>query len=226
MGFAKEGYKWVIGAAILTFISYWLIPKDPEIILYFFFPCTFPFVLLTLFMIFFFRDPNREPDSTFDPQLSITSPADGSLCAIEEEDGNMALYVEMHVSGVHVVRAHIEGIVKKISRMQGKHHPIYFLKKNTDASSQAIRKNARVVIELEDPQGRPFLYHMVCGKLARRAVPYVKVGDHIVMGQRMGIIQFGSLIKITLPGTAYQLRKNISDRVYGGKSILCDRIVK
>jgi phosphatidylserine decarboxylase len=129
----------------------------------------------------------------------------------------------MHVSNVHVTRARLDGKVKSVTRVGGKHYPIYFLKKRVGSDSEAIRKNARVIIELEDNQGRPFIYHLVCGYLARRAKPYVKVGDIIKEGQKMGVISFGSLVKVTLPGNKYKLVAKISDNVIGGQTIICER---
>ena len=62
----------------------------------------------------------------------------------------------MHVTNVHVTRAHIDGKIKSVERTGGKHHPIYFFKKNVGATSQAIKKNARVTMVVEDMAGKEF----------------------------------------------------------------------
>jgi phosphatidylserine decarboxylase len=224
MGFAKEGYPWVIGWGILTFFSiywnnymgiwYWVL----------FISLTIPLIWITGFMIFFFRDPFRKPDLGFIEGKSVLCPADGTFCGIEEESGNLALYIEMHASNVHITRAHLNGTIKKITRARGNHYPIYFFKRTSGTTTKSIKKNARVIIELEDSQGRPFLYHMICGILARRAKPFVKEGDIIHQGQKLGIIQFGSMVKITLPGTNYKLVSNLLQNVYGGQTILCEKL--
>ena len=225
MGYAKHGYPWVIGMALITAASYyWMTQQHGWVQLVLLFAIAIPFSILTWFVFYFFRDPDRIPDISDHPEKSVVSPADGRLCAVEEEAGNLAVYIEMHASNVHVTRAHTDGIVKRIQRVAGKHHPIYLLKKTSNSESKAVRKNARVIIEMEDNLGRPFIYQMICGKMARRAVPYVKEGQVITKGQKMGIIQFGSMVKITLPGTKYQMRAKLSDNVFGGRTIICDRI--
>jgi phosphatidylserine decarboxylase len=224
MGFAKEGYPWVIGAALATFLSiyfnhytgiwYWVL----------FIPLSIPLMWITGFMIFFFRDPPRSPDADFIPGKSVLSPADGTLCAMQEENGNLALYIEMHASNVHVTRAHIDGTIKKVVRASGNHYPIYLFKKTSGTDTPPIKKNARVNIEMEDAQGRPFLYQMICGFVARRVKPYVKEGQVIKQGEKMGIIQFGSMTKITLPGTKYKMVAKLPQDVFGAQTILCERL--
>lgn len=225
MGYAKHGYPWVFGIAALTALSYyWYSIRTGWLHWVILFAIAIPLSVFTFFVFYFFRDPPRTPEDPFHPEKSVVSPADGRLCAVEEEAGNLAMYIEMHASNVHVTRAHTDGVIKHIQRVGGKHHPIYLLKKTASSDSKAVRKNARVIIEMEDHQGRPFVYHMICGKMARRAVPYVKEGQVVTKGQKMGIIQFGSMVKITLPGTQYQMRSKLSDRVFGGRTVICDRI--
>jgi phosphatidylserine decarboxylase len=227
MGFAKEGYSWILGLSFIIFILYW-ISKLVERWWYWilFLLIAAPFGLFLVFIIFFFRDPKRKPDPSFSPNISILSPADGSISAIEEEGGDLAFYIEMHVSNVHVTRAHIEGRIKQIIRVKGDHYPIYYLKSRIGADSIAIRKNARIIIDFEDNLGQISKYLMICGKLARRAKPYVQKGQQVHQGQKIGIIQFGSLVKITLPGIHYNCRVKISEKVFAGKTILCDRIIE
>ena len=226
MVFAKAGIPWVLGASLIAMGSYFLFPKDLRGIGLAFFLLTIPLIILTLFIVYFFRDPNRLPEVQYKPGISVLSPADGSICAIEQEGNDTAIYVEMHVTNVHVTRAHMGGTVKKVSRLSGHHYPIYFLKKRVGAESEAIRKNARVVIEFEDDLGNPFIYHLVCGKLARRARPYVKPGQKITEGERVGVICFGSLVKITMPGTKYKMIAKIGQNVLGGRTIICERILE
>jgi phosphatidylserine decarboxylase len=225
MGYAKHGYPWALGVGLITGLAYyWFARRADWLQWVILFAVAIPLTILTCFVIYFFRDPPRVPEDPYHPEKSIVSPADGRLCAFEEEAGNLAIYIEMHASNVHVTRAHTDGIIKRIQRVGGKHHPIYLLKNTTGTDSKAIRKNARVIIEMEDKEGRSFVYHMICGKVARRAVPYVKEGQAIAKGQKMGIIQFGSMVKITLPGTQYQMRSKLSDNVFGGRTVICDRM--
>ena len=223
MAYAKEGYPWTIGAGIITFLSIYLNPYTDVWYWIVFIPISIPLMWITIFTIFFFRDPPRTPDPGYQEGKSVLSPADGTLCAIQEENGNLALYIEMHAINVHITRAHISGTIKKIIRSSGSHYPIYLFKKTSDTETFAIKKNARVIIELEDDLGHPFSYIMICGIIARRAKPFVKEGDKITQGQKMGIIQFGSMTKITLPGTNYKMIAKISQNVFGAQTILCEK---
>lgn len=227
MGFAKEGFIWVIPIIALTILSFYLNNLSGAAYWIVLFLINIPLVGISIFVTAFFRDPPRSPLplDQFHPETSVLSPADGCVCAYEEENGNFAIYVEMHASEVHVTRAAIDGIVVKVIRTSGKHYPIYVFKKTEGTQTEAIRKNARVTIELKDSQNRPFLYQLVCGVIARRAKPYVKEGDFVKQGQKMGIIAFGSLTKITLPGTNYRMLVKVHEKVYGGQTIICERII-
>ena len=220
---AKGGWPWIVGALTITTLVH---ATNPWGFMYFSWICWIrlsPFLLSTLYIIYFFRDPHRTPHSEFNPHRSVLSPADGSLCAVEEEQGDVTLYIEMHLTNVHVCRSHVAGTVKSVVRAKGKHYPIYFFKKRIGAESQAIRKNARVIIDIEDAHGHIVNYNLICGKMARRAKPYVRVGDHVEVGQRIGVIAFGSLVKVSLPGTDYHIKAKIADKVKGGKTILAER---
>jgi len=223
MKFSKDVYVFVLPLLILDIA--WHIYSLPTIYnpwLYFF-VITFPTSAGLILLASLFRDPDRIPDSKYIEGKTILSPADGELCGLEEEDGNIAIYIEMHYYNVHVSRAHLPGKVTKITRGKGKHHLVYFINKNLHPDTKAIRKNARVIIDLEDNEGNPFKFFLICGAFFRRAQPYVKVGDKITEGQRMGVIAFGSTVKITLPGKNYRMVAKFGDKLKGGKTILCER---
>jgi|SRR6056297_3513026 len=220
--FAKEGYPWIFIGVFITVATYinTISPNHPKII--YFLIWTVPMIGVTIFLTFFFRDPNRSVPEGFDEKRTILCPADGHMCAIEEENGNLAFYIEMHLTNAHVCRAHMTGKVKKVHRTGGRHYPIYYLRKENGKTSEAIRKNARVTVEMEDSFGRDFTYQLICGKMARRAKPYVREGQYLKKGERMGIIMFGSLVKVTLPGTDYELNVKIGDKVRAKKMSLCE----
>ncbi len=224
MKFSKEVLLWVTPPLIADI--WWHIISLPTIYnpwLYFF-VITFPTSAGLILLASLFRDPDRIPDSNYIEGKTILSPADGELCGLEEEEnGNIAIYVEMHYYNVHVARAHIPGRVTKITRGKGKHYLVYFIKKNLHPDTKAIRKNARVIIDLEDSDGNSFQYFLICGAFFRRAKPYVKVGDEVFEGQRVGVIAFGSTVKITLPGKNYRMVAKFGEKLKGGKTVLCER---
>ena len=223
MKFSKEVLLWVTPLLILDIA--WHIYSLPTIYnpwLYFF-VITFPTSAGLILLASLFRDPDRIPDSNYIKGKTILSPADGELCGLEEENGNIAIYIEMHYYNVHVARAHLPGRVTKISRGKGKHYLVYFINKNLHPDTKAIQKNARVIIDLEDADGNLFKYFLICGAFFRRAQPYVKVGDEITEGQRIGVIAFGSTVKITFPGKKYRMIAKFGDKLKGGKTVLCER---
>ena len=223
MKFSKEVFFWVIPPLLLDIAWHiYSLPTKYNPWLYFF-VITLPTSLGLILLISLFRDPDRTPNSNYIEGKSILSPADGELCGLEEENGNIAIYIEMHYYNVHVARAHLSGKVIKITRGKGKHHLVYFIKKNLHPRTKAIQKNARAIIDLKDEKGNFFQIFLICGAFFRRAKPYVKVGEKVVEGQRVGVIAFGSTVKITLPGKNYRMVAKFGDRLKGGKTVLCER---
>ena len=220
MKFAKEGYFWV-GGAVLLDIGWHIISLPAKYNPWtYFFALTLPTLFGIGLLAAFFRDPKRVIPPNHIPGKTFLSPSDGIYVNSQEENGDLAIYIEMHLNHVHVTRAHLNGTVKKITRSNGKHYMVHFFRK-TD--QRAITKNGKAVIDLEDEEGRPFEYYLICGAFFRRAKPYVKVGDFVHEGQRIGIIQFGSTTRVTLPGTNYKIVVKPGARVKGGQTIICEK---
>jgi phosphatidylserine decarboxylase len=220
----KQGLPWAIVPGVGFFLCFYYnhIPGIWGDLLYDF--VTIPLAVITILMLIFFRNPNRKPAVGYRPEISVLSPADGSLAAITEEDGNTVIYIEMHVRNVHVTRAPVACTVKSVSFASGNYYAIYYIRPQPGKQNEAIKKNARVIIEMEDSNHQTLIYNMICGKLARRARPFVKVGDHLDAGQRVGVIMFGSMVRIILPGTKYNMVARLNQNVYGGRTILCERL--
>jgi phosphatidylserine decarboxylase len=220
---AKEGLPFVLVFGISCFLSYWfnnLTGFWHELVYY---GAFIPLLVITIFLLIFFRDPPRHPQGGYKPGISILSPADGSIIAVEQEEGNTAIYVEMHLRNVHVTRVPFDAKIKNVTIAAGKYYAIYYIRPQPGKQAEAITKNARVIIELEDAQKQITMYNMICGKLARRARPFVKIGDTVKAGERMGIIMFGSMVRIVLPGTKYKMIAKLGQNVYGAKTILCEK---
>lgn len=223
MRFAKEGYFLVIPALILDiWWHFYSLPTKYDPWLYFW-VITFPTSVGILLLASFFRDPNRSPPINFEPNSQILSPADGNICAIDIEEQIMTFYIEMHYYNVHVVRAPTNVVVTDKIRCNGKHHLVYFIKKSKNNATKAIRKNARTIMHLETESKDKILYYMICGAFFRRSKPYVNVGDKIKAGDRMGMIVFGSTLKLTLPRSGFKSKVQIGDVVKAGQTILCER---
>lgn len=166
--------SWLLGAGLLTLL----------------------FACLTLFVLYFFRDPAREVKA---PEKAVLTPADGTILAVEnlsEADsplGRQSIKVSIFMSifNVHVNRAPVSGVVKKIAYTPGK-----FLAAHLDKASHLNENNA-VTLEIRDR--RPILMVQIAGLVARRIVCWIRVGDHLHAGQRFGLIRFGSRVDVYLP---------------------------
>lgn len=145
-------------------------------------------VAFTSFLLFFFRDPEREIAE------GIVSPADGRIMKIEKVNDEVlgeayVISIFMSPFDVHVVRAPISGRVVTLSRFKGRHLPAF---------SKEYRRNEQLLI-LMDGGGKKIKLMLIVGILARRIVPYVGEGDIVEKGQRIGIIRFGSRVDIYIP---------------------------
>ncbi len=161
----------------IIFISLWLLPL---III---------FLLITLFFLIFFRDPEREIGE------GIVAPADGKLTVIEEKHDILRLSIVMGLTNVHVNRAPMDGDVIRIEHIPGKH---------VLAASKDSEANERLVTTMDTKIGQVRIIQ-IAGAFARRIKPYIKKGDNLSKGQRMGIIRFGSRVDLYLPKNRIKL---------------------
>lgn len=211
--FATEGYPFIIVFSIISLAAYLFAGPFLAIV---------P-VALTLFMFYFFRDPDRNIPSA---ENIFVSPADGKIILIREVFENEYLHANtkelsifMSPLNVHVNRSPCEGIVKMT-----KHSPGKFIAAYKDDAS-LINENIAMVLETRN-DGH-ILVRQVAGFIARRAVCRVKVGDYLQRGQRYGIIKFSSRLDVYLPASA-DIKVELGDTVKAGETILCvmDSIIK
>ncbi len=172
------------------------------------------FFLFSLFIIYFFRDPERIAPSGDD---LILSAADGKVITIKPVDdfvyigkeGTM-ISIFMSVLDVHVNRIPISGSVGYIKYHKGKFLPAF--------QDKASLENEQMEIGLETDFGRIIL-KQIAGIIARRIVCKVKAGDLVKTGQRFGMIKFGSRIDIFLPKNA-EIKVKLNQKVKAGETIL------
>jgi len=171
---------------------------------------------MILVLLFFLRDPERP----LIPSEDLTSPADGYVVGINESDEKVSILIELHVSCVHVQRTPFAGKVTKVEKIQGEYRRVYFIRKKLASESDAIQKNSRTIIELESPELPRARIELIAGALARRCIPYVKVGDQLTAGQRVGMILFGSLVRFEVYNLNYVPAVEIGDRVFGNRTVI------
>jgi phosphatidylserine decarboxylase len=201
---AGDGWKFILGFGIpglALFAIGFLFAKMAGILL----------VILAIFSILFFRDPERKiPVSP-----CVLSPADGTVMEITEVDGEgygrgTVIRIFLSIFNVHIQRAPIQGTIRSVT-----YQPGGFL----DARDlRAHFSNEANLIEIENPCGR-IVIKQIAGKIARRIVCWVRPGDRVIQGARMGLIRFGSQVNVYVPPAIDILVKK-GDRVYAGVTVI------
>ena len=204
---ALEGVPFVLATAAATVAVYFVWPKSV--------PLAVTGLLLTVFVAWFFRDPERvtpgEPGA-------VISPADGKVVFCGEcppgrynAEPGKKVSVFMSVFDVHVNLAPVSGKVTAVRYNPGK-----FFAANVDKASLENEQNG---VSLETQGGQTVSYVQIAGLIARRIVCRLSEGDTVKQGQRVGMIRFGSRVDIVLPASA-TLRVRMGDRVRAGESVV------
>lgn len=175
-----------------------------------------PFWLLLIFVVQFFRDPQRPIPAQAN---AVLSPADGRIVAIETvrdphaDRQAMKISVFMNVFNAHSQRSPVDGSIVK-----AEYFPGAFLNAELDKASEQNERNALVI---ETTSGHTVSCVQVAGLVARRILCYVRPGDVLRRGQRYGFIRFGSRLDVYLPlGT--RPRVSIGEKVYASATILAE----
>ncbi len=174
-------------------------------------------VLLALFFLWFFRDPERViPDAPG----ALVSPGDGKVTDVSSVTLNgekrTRISIFLSVFDVHVNRSPIEGTVRQVHYQRGK-----FLNAMNLTSGEQNEQN---IVHVEG-DGQAVVFKQIAGLLARRIVFHPKVGDRLQRGQRVGLIKFGSRVDVLFDAAA-PVQVKVGDRVRGGASILAYRQAK
>jgi len=170
--------------------------------------------IVTLFMLFFFRDPPRKGEYL---PGQLISPADGKVVIVKETEDNFlfkgkVLQVSIFLSplDVHINRIPVSGKV-----IYQQYHPGKFLPAFEEKASLA---NEQMHLGIETPYGK-ILMKQIAGILARRVVCYPKLNDEVKAGERMGLMKFGSRVDLLLPlGTDVKVK--VGDKVKGGVTVI------
>jgi phosphatidylserine decarboxylase len=207
-----EGRKFVVISAAITLAFLFFISDE----------IGFPLIGLTIWIAAFFRDPIRTTPR--DDRL-IIAPADGLVTMItnvpppRELQGDDGLGTDlvsrvsifMSVFDVHINRTPIAGEIRRVVYIPGK-----FLNADLDKASE---DNERQHILVEGRDGTRVGFTQIAGLVARRIVPWVRPGDHVGTGQRVGLIRFGSRVDVYLPaGTAPQVI--LGQRTIAGETVV------
>ena len=173
-----------------------------------------PFLVLTAFFLFFFRDPDRTIPTGAN---LVVSPADARVMVAGGPPGAGAppgewQWISMFLSpiDVHVNRTPVAGEVTRVEYHPGKFLPAY--------RKEAGELNEWTEVWFERPGG-PVVCRQIVGILARRIVTRLKPGDRVTTGQRYGVMKFGSRIDLFLPLSA-TIQVKAGDKVVGGETTI------
>lgn len=204
MNFAKEGYPFIGFFAVTTAATLILAPAWIAL---------FP-LALTLFMAWFFRDPER---SVPEGEGLFVAPADGKVLVLQPvreslyiNDEVLQISIFMSPLNVHVNRAPCDGTVEKVVHTKGRFLSAF--------KPEASVQNENIAMTLNTKYGK-ILVRQIAGFVARRAVCRVKPGEAVKRGGRYGIIKFSSRVDIFLPVATIPKIK-LGDTVTAGETVL------
>ena len=202
----KEGYRFLAIAAVVTFILL-LISNFLGIISF----------IITIWVYYFFRDPERFP---INDENYLLSPADGVISQITEVSGPKELGLEskkytrvsifMNVFDCHVNRIPSSGKVNKIYYKPGK-----YLNASLDKASE---DNERNYVQIINSNNDELILTQIAGLIARRILCEIKDNDEIKQGDKFGMIRFGSRVDLYFQN--YQLMVNLNQKTIAGETII------
>jgi phosphatidylserine decarboxylase len=200
MRIAKGCWSWVAPPLLLSILfgalswfSFWFLAGF------------IPVFCILVFFLIFFRDPERTIGE------GIIAPADGRIRDIKQEKDQWLISTFMEVNNVHVNRMPIDGHITKMTHFPGYHLRAW--KKESDL-------NERVIINIDTAIGHVTVVQLA-GLIARRVYPYIKDGDTLKKGDRIGIIRLGSRVDVYLPKEKIKsIPVKIGDPVYAGKDTI------
>ena len=201
-----EGYKFLIISSIITLIIF--------LISGFF---GFIFIFITIWVYYFFRDPERV---VIEDQNYLTSPADGRISSISEVKGPVELGLDskqftrvsifMNVFDCHVNRSPSNGEIEEIFYKPGK-----FLNASLDKASE---ENERNYFKIKDEANENIVVVQIAGLIARRIVTQVQKTQKIKQGERLGMIRFGSRVDIYF--SQRNIMVKVGQNVIAGESLI------
>jgi phosphatidylserine decarboxylase len=169
-----------------------------------------PLYVLAAFCLWFFRDPERNVPSG----AHAVSPADGKVVAVKPENGRTRVSIFLSPLDVHVNRTPISGEITRVDYKEGE----FLVASREEASAQ----NEQTTITVKGADGVEVTFKQIAGLVARRIIFHKHVGDKVKMGERVGLIQFGSRVDIFF-GPEWDIAIQPGERVWAASSIVARR---
>ena len=203
----QEGYKFLVISSIITLILLFSTDLFGYI-----------FILISIWVYYFFRDPERV---VIDDEAYLVSPADGRISGIKEVNGPVELGLDskkftrvsifMNIFDCHVNRSPTNGQIQDIFYKPGK-----FLNASLDKASEENERNYFNIIE--NKTNEPIVVVQIAGLVARRIVTQVEKKETLKQGQRLGMIRFGSRVDVYY--TQRKTMVKVGQNVIAGESII------
>ena len=168
-----------------------------------------PLFILAAFCLYFFRDPDRSIPSG----PVAVSPADGKVVAVKAEAPGHRISIFLNIFDVHVNRTPISGVISEVQYHRGQ-----FLVASKENASSENEQNVVTV----DGDGTRVVFKQIAGLIARRIVFRKQKGDKVNIGERVGLIKFGSRVDV-LFGPEWEVAVQPGMRVSAGSSIIARR---
>ena len=210
MNIAKGGLSWIAVSYLATFLFIVVSYLVSGPIKYVSITISALLLIISFTLVIFFRDPKRKTGT------GVVAVADGVVREITDEDDNdvgkcTKISTFMNIHNVHVNRMPLDGKILDVVHCDGVHLPAF--KKESE-------RNERVIFHIKTDMGRIKVIQ-IAGTLARRIVPYIKKGDAVKKGEKIGIIRLGSRVDIYLPTKKIQtITVNVKDRVKAGEDTI------
>ena len=208
MHFAREGYSRIFGLGTACLITNLLGFPTLGLVL----------LVLTLFVAFFFRDPERIAPGD---ERCIIAPADGKVVTIETNMQEKRFLnapatrvgIFMSPLDVHVNRVPISGMVEAVRYQAGQFRPAF--------AADATEVNEQNAVTVSDAQGRRVLFVQVAGILARRIICHLQGGERVTQGDRYGLIMLGSRVDIYCPPEVH-VKVQVGQIVRAGETVIAE----
>lgn len=205
----KDGYKFLAIAAGITLVLFLLWPRLAWLT-----------ALVTAWVAYFFRDPPRVTPLR---EGLVVAPGDGRICAMERvrppvelglgEMPRLRISIFLSVFDVHINRAPVAGRITRSIYVPGS-----FLNAALDKASEDNERRGLVITTAD---GNEIAVVQIAGLIARRIVTFAREGDSVGVGERFGLIRFGSRVDLYLP-PSHNALVAVGQRAVGGETVMAD----
>jgi len=212
MRIAKGGLSWILSSILITLVTLVITVFLHSLVQVVFLAIFIFFLIASCLLLIFFRDPERSIGT------GIVAVADGKIQGITQildaevgESTRISTFMNIH--NVHVNRMPLDGAIKMLTHQVGGHRPAF---------QKESEQNERVVILIQTNIGDVKVVQ-IAGAFARRIVPYVKEGDTLKKGSRLGLIRLGSRVDVYLPTKKIKkLAIQVNDRRKAGEDTIAE----